>query len=182
MSLISLLMLIAWPLIEIAVLIKTGVWLGFWWTLGIVIATAILGGAVLMQYGLSAALKVQEAMLAGEPPLASMMDGALVATAGILLITPGLCADAVGLLLLLPPLRQLIARILLQRILGLGEVRFETDVRRKTRGAAPGAERANEADTREGPVIDAEFERLDERTVDPARRPPGRDRGGGRER
>ncbi|MFM9940890.1 MAG: FxsA family protein [Hyphomicrobiaceae bacterium] len=176
MSLAWLLLLIAWPLIEIAVLIKAGNALGFWWTLGIVIATGLIGTAVLMRHGLKATYKVQEAMARGETPLAPMMDGALVATAGILLITPGLCADAVGLVLMLPPLRQFLARLLLQRVFGLSEVDGRRPGPRAKEGgpqaAGPEARRGWTNGSGEGPVIEGEFERLEERTVDPKRRPP----------
>lgn len=178
MGLAWLLLLISWPLLEIAVLIKAGAALGFLLTLAIVIATGVLGTAVLMRYGLDSTFKVQEAMARGEPPLAPMMDGALIATAGVLLITPGLCADAVGLLLLIPPLRAFLARQLLLRMLGISDLdgkgpRPTPEVwPDETRtGAGPGQRRASGA----GPVIEGEFERLDERTVDPKRGRPDRE-------
>mgnify|MGYP000918292484 CR=1 FL=1 len=54
----------------------------------------------------------------GEPPIAPMLDGALVWFAGFLLITPGLVADSVGLLLLLPPLRAWCARWVTRSVFG----------------------------------------------------------------
>ena len=170
MSFAWLLLLIAWPLIEIAVLIKAGNFLGFWLTLAIVVVTGLLGTSVLMRQGLAATFKVQDAMLRGETPLAPMMEGALVATAGVLLITPGLCADMVGLLLLIPPLRQLLARIVLRRTLGMTEVPGGT--RPDTAAQGQDGPRPRPQGDRNGPVIEGEFERLDERTVDP-KRPPG---------
>lgn len=169
MRLVSLLVLVAWPLLEIGLLIKAGQALGFWPVLGIVIGTAVLGGAVIANNGLAMAFKVQEAMARGEPPVVEMMDGAMVALAGFLLMTPGLAADAVGLVLLIPPVRRLVARRLLRLSLGLSEAGPAAG-RASPRRPAPGAgERRGNGD---GPIIEGEFERLDERTLDPARRKP----------
>ncbi len=176
MSLAWLLLLVAWPLVEIAVLIKAGSAFGFWITLGLVLATGAFGVSVLMRHGLKSTFKVQEAMVRGEAPLAPMLDGALVATAGILLITPGLCADAVGLVLLFPPLRRFLARVVLQRVFGLSEVSgmrpTSGEPQRGPEQPAPEARRGWTKGSGEGPVIEGEFERLEERTVDPKRRSP----------
>ena len=171
MSLVWPILLLAWPLIEIAVLIKAGGWLGFWPTLLIVIGSGLLGASVLMRYGLDAALKVQEAMVRGETPLLAMMDGALVALAGGLLIVPGLLADVVGLALLIPPLRGFLARRLLRSMLGMSDVDGDAREPRPSEGGRP----RQSGFPPDGPVIEGEFERLDERPVDPPRRPSGRD-------
>ncbi len=172
MSYAWLILLLAWPLIEIAVLIKAGGWLGFWLTLGIVVGTGMMGTAVLMRYGIEQARKLQEAMGRGEPPLLAMMDGALVATAGILLIVPGLCADALGLVLLIPPVRTLLSRWLLRSMLGLSEV----DIKRPKQQPAERGPQPSAPFPPDGPVIEGEFERIDERTLDPGRRRPSDDR------
>jgi len=162
MTLAWLLLLVAWPLIEIAVLIKAGGVLGVWLTVAIVIVTGVLGVSVLMRNGLESTFKVQDAMNRGEAPLAPLMESAIVATAGVLLITPGLCADVVGLLLLVPPIRNLVVRGLLRWMLGMSEV-----------DPGQAGERPRDRDGRRprqpGPVIEGDFERLGERTVDPKR-------------
>jgi UPF0716 protein FxsA len=168
--------LVALPLIEIAVLIKAGQWLGFWPVLGIVIATFILGSAILGRSGLSSALKVREALARGEPPVGAMLDSAMVVVAAVLLMTPGLIADATGLLLLVPPVRQALAHLALRNAIVVGSVKpgrdpFDPERRRPGSGFD---ERASDSD--QGPVIEGEFERLDERPVksgsrqDPQRR------------
>ena len=171
MSLVWPILLLAWPLIEIAVLIKAGGWLGFWPTLLIVIGSGMLGASVLMRYGFDAALRVQEAITRGETPLIAMMDGALVALAGGLLIVPGLIADAVGLALLIPPLRGFLARRLLRSMLGMSDVDGEPFEPGRGDGARP----RSQGFPSDGPVIEGEFERLDERPVDPRRRSPDKD-------
>lgn len=168
-----LFLLMSLPLLEIGLLIKVGGMIGFWPTLGIIVLTAMLGGAIIVQNGFSSALRIQEAMLRGEAPLGPILESAMVVAAGVLLITPGLIADSVGLLLLVPPLRRLAARSFARAMFGLEQPqrpsgtrpeRPEADATRQPRGTSG-----------DGPVIEGEFERLDERPVDPAA-PPRRPR------
>jgi UPF0716 protein FxsA len=56
-------------------------------------------------------LAVQE----GRVPAREVLDGALVIFGGAFLLTPGFCSDIVGALLLLPPTRAVIRRILMRR-------------------------------------------------------------------
>ncbi len=168
MTLAWLLLLVAWPLAEIAVLIKAGGVLGFWLTMAIVVTTGVFGASVLMRNGLASTFKVQEAMARGEAPVAQLMESAVTATAGVLLITPGLCADVVGLLLLIPPVRHLLVRHLLRRTLGMDPAAAESPDQRP--GDFEGRRQRGP-----GPVIEGEFERIGERTVDPQRGRPDRD-------
>jgi UPF0716 protein FxsA len=178
MTLALLIVLIAVPLLEIAVMIKVGQWIGFWPSLGIVVGTFMLGASVLASSGLSSAIRVQDALLKGAPPVPAMLDGALLAFAGILLATPGFIADTIGLLLLLPPLRSLTAGWLATRAFVQPEVHMSRGTFRTS-----GQEKPFENDQQpfgdgdgkgSGPVIDGEFERLDERPMDKGRRPRGR--------
>ncbi len=105
-----LLAVLALPLVEIAILIKVGGRLGFWPVLLIVILTAFLGIAVVRQRGISIFSRVFAEIEAGNSGLEPMFDSLLAVTAGILLILPGLTTDILGLLLLLPPVRALVAR------------------------------------------------------------------------
>ena len=170
MQLIPLVVLIAFPLVEIIVLVQVGGRIGFWWTLAIILMTAILGMAIIVQNGTNAAVRVQQAMQRGEPPLAPMVDSAMIVVAGVLLVTPGVIADTIGLLMLAPFVRRLLAR-------GLGRTLFGSfDVGAST---AQGGGRFDERDPRTGqpsgatagPVIDGEFTRVDDRAPDPNRKP-----------
>ncbi|MGE0701322.1 MAG: FxsA family protein [Hyphomicrobiaceae bacterium] len=171
---IGLVLLVALPLIEIAVLIKVGQSIGFWWTLAIVVGTFTAGMMVLGRSGFTSAIKVREALARGEPPVAAMIDSALVVVAGVLLMTPGLIADAVGLALLVPPFRRWLAGVALRNSVVVGSVRVdgrsfeagpETMARPEARPEPPPTADGG------GPLIEGEFERLDERPIDPRRRP-----------
>src|SRR5512144_151178 len=88
---------VALPLIELALLIKTGQVIGFWATMGIVIGTGLLGAQVVLRQSWTTVRAMQEALARGRPPVAPVLDGAFLLLAGALLITPGLISDSVGL-------------------------------------------------------------------------------------
>lgn len=101
-----LLVFIAFPLLEIALLIKVGQTIGFWPTIVILIAAAVLGIVVVRQQGLSMVSRAFAAMNEGKPPIEPVFDGFVVIMAGFLLMIPGLLTDSAGLLLLIPPVRK----------------------------------------------------------------------------
>ena len=81
--------LIALPILELALLIKTGQAIGFWPTLALVVGAAVLGGAIMSRQGISVARRTREAIAQGRPPVGPVLDGAFLLLAGALLITPG---------------------------------------------------------------------------------------------
>ncbi|MDX2158075.1 MAG: FxsA family protein [Hyphomicrobiaceae bacterium] len=169
MTMVLLIVLIAVPLVEIAVMIKVGQWIGFWPAFGIVIGTFMLGASVLARSGLAAAFRLQEAVIKGEPPVAALVDGALLTLAGILLATPGFLADLVGLALLAPPLRAMIAGWVRRSLFAEAEVHVS---RTSYTATSDPQSRANDGFGRDpgaGPVIEGEFERIDERPIDEGR-------------
>lgn len=101
---------LAVPLIEIALFVTIGGWIGLWPTLAIVIGTGIAGVAVLRGQGQQAMAGLREARLQRGNPLGQIADSGLLGLAGVLLILPGFLTDTLGLLLLLPPLRRLLIR------------------------------------------------------------------------
>lgn len=162
---------LALPLVEIAILIKVGGWLGFWPVLLIVILTAVLGSAVVRQRGISVFSRVFAEIEEGRSGLEPMFDSLLAVTAGIFLILPGLTTDCLGLLLLIPPVRKLVARLVLPRVVAspMGDTAiFEERFKRRPSEGGPATEAPSEPI-----VIDGDYERLGERTVDPRSPRPG---------
>ncbi len=103
-----LLAFIAVPLIEIGLFIKVGGWLTLWPTLGIVLATGMIGTILVRQQGLKVLGELRNSMSQMRDPLSPLAHGALIVLAGVLLLTPGFFTDAIGFLLLVPPVRQAI--------------------------------------------------------------------------
>ena len=93
------------PLVEIAVLIQVGSWLGVVDTIGLLLLISILGAWLVKRQGTGLIRRVQSELAAGRVPASALVDGALLLVAGTLLLVPGFVTDAVGLLLLLPPVR-----------------------------------------------------------------------------
>lgn len=112
-----LLIFVALPLIEITLFIIVGGAIGLWPTLAIVVGTAIFGSWLLRRQGARALADVQRAFNEFRDPTAPLAHGALVLVAGVLLVSPGFFTDTLGLLLLLPPVRDAVLRLAGRRVM-----------------------------------------------------------------
>lgn len=83
---------------------------GWLWTMAALAGGVVLGMTVLAGRGVSTMGKAAAAMQGGEPVGPVVVDGALIALAGVLFLVPGFVTDVVGLLLLVPPVRALVRR------------------------------------------------------------------------
>jgi UPF0716 protein FxsA len=104
------------PAIELFLLIEIGQRLGGLTTLGLVLLTGALGAALAKAEGLRVLREWRSSLAEGRVPADSVASGALVLVGGVLLITPGVLTDVVGLSLLVPALRRPIAGYLLRRV------------------------------------------------------------------
>jgi len=111
----ALLLFVAMPIIEIAVLLRVGGALGWFPTLVIVIITAFLGTAMLRQQGLATLNKARQRLSSGEMPAEELLEGMLLLVGGVLLLTPGFVTDSFGFACLIPVTRQWLARYLATR-------------------------------------------------------------------
>ncbi|MFH1853064.1 MAG: FxsA family protein [Candidatus Neomarinimicrobiota bacterium] len=100
-----LLLFIGVPLVEILILIKLGEVLGFWNTILLVIGTGVAGAYLAKLYGLTIWYDIQRDLSMGQMPAEKLLDGLLILVGGIVLLTPGLLTDILGLLLLFPGTR-----------------------------------------------------------------------------
>jgi UPF0716 protein FxsA len=110
------LLFIAVPIAELAVIIQVGQAIGVWWTIGLLLADSILGSILMRHQGRTAWRRFNEAVQGGRVPAREVLDGALVIFGGALLLTPGFLTDILGLILLLPPTRALVRRVLTRRL------------------------------------------------------------------
>jgi UPF0716 protein FxsA len=134
------------PIIEIALFIQVGGLIGLWPTLAFVVLTAIIGTVVLRYQGLQVLRQAQTSIEQSRVPVDSVMHGAVLLVAGLLLLTPGFFTDAVGFALLVPLLRLWVARVVWQRIRRSVQVHTST--------GQPGARR--HGDDGSGIVIEGE--------------------------
>ena len=175
MALVLLAAFIAVPVIEIALFIEIGGWIGLWPTIGVVIMTAFAGTTLLRLQGLAVLQRVQERAALNAIPVEEVLTGLCLLVAGVLLLTPGFFTDALGFLLFVPPFR---------KIVGLGVWRWLS-----RRGydpmsggcGGPGSPRSGHSPSGPGesgrgpggPVIDGDYEELNPRS--PAQDRIGRD-------
>jgi len=97
---------IAIPLIEIGLFIQVGGAIGLWPTLAIVVLTAFLGTMMIRTQGALAMNQLRSSLNDMRDPSEPLAHGAMILFAGALLLTPGFFTDAVGFLLLIPPVRR----------------------------------------------------------------------------
>lgn len=99
----------ALPLLDLWVLLHIGRALGLWSTVALVLATGLAGAWLAKAEGLRVLRDWQRALAEGRLPDEGVLSGALVLAGGLLLVTPGVITDALGLVLLFPPTRRLAA-------------------------------------------------------------------------
>ena len=98
------------PVAELWLLIRIGGAIGAGPTLGLVIATGAAGAWLSRREGLKSWLAVQGDLAAGRVPGTELVHGVLILLAGVVLITPGVITDAIGLVLLIRPVRSALIR------------------------------------------------------------------------
>ena len=114
MALLLFFLFIGVPIIEISLFVTVGKAIGLGATLMLVILSALLGAAMIRTQGLRTWMQARASLDRGEMPVKELFDGLCIFAAGIALLTPGFFTDAIGLLLLLPPVRALIAERLVR--------------------------------------------------------------------
>jgi len=142
-------------LLEIFVLVKVGSALGAWPTISLVIITALIGSALVRSQGLQLVAQLQERLAKGEMPGQQLIEGIMLITTGVLLVTPGFVTDFCGLLLLQPSIRGAIAKAI------LANVKFSpATMSGGFNQPHSGFSRSNLDD---GDIIEGEFERKDDK-------------------
>ena len=104
------------PIAELYVIWKVGDSIGIWLTLALLAVDSLLGSLLLRAQGRSVWMRFNTALSEGKIPHREVVDGVLVIFGGAFLITPGFLTDIVGLLLLIPPTRALIRRLVVRRL------------------------------------------------------------------
>jgi UPF0716 protein FxsA len=100
------------PIIELYVIIQIGSWIGVMPTIALLLADALLGSLLLRHQGRGAWQRFNAALAERRFPGREVADGLLIAIGGTLLLTPGFVTDIVGLILLIPPTRAIVRRLM----------------------------------------------------------------------
>jgi len=115
---------IALPLAEIATFVIVGSRIGVLATVALTIVMSVAGAVLMRWQGLGIIGRLQREMQTGGSPGRELAHGAMVLLAGALLLIPGFLTGLLGLLLFLPPVRELAWRFLRTRATVLTEFRF----------------------------------------------------------
>ena len=152
---------IAIPLVELYVIIAVGERIGAFWTVILVLLTAVIGVNLLRMQGMSTLMRAQKNMAQGGIPAMEMMEGIALAVGGVLLITPGFITDSIGFMCLIPASRRAIIRYIMAKSTvhssfhgGMGG--FQSHQQQK-----PGSESSNTKQPKVGRTIEGEYKRED---------------------
>jgi UPF0716 protein FxsA len=118
MPILLIVLFIVVPIAELYVIIQVGQAIGIWPTLALLLADALLGSFLLKQQGRGAWLRFNEALAQRRFPGKEVVDGVLIVIGGTLLLTPGFLSDIAGLILLIPPSRAIVRRVLRRFTIG----------------------------------------------------------------
>jgi UPF0716 protein FxsA len=112
LAVILLLLFIVVPIAELYLIIQIGSLIGVVPTLALLLADALLGSLLLRHQGRGAWRRFNEALAQRRFPGREVADGLLIAVGGTLLLTPGFVTDIFGLILLVPPTRAIVRRLM----------------------------------------------------------------------
>jgi UPF0716 protein FxsA len=115
-------MLLALPLVEIALFVVVGGAIGLWATLAWVVLTVFLGVFILKRIARRGPVNFERDVKSLADPSSPVASRALTILAAGLLILPGFFTDAVGLLLLFPPTNRLVVNFFSKRLAAHGRV------------------------------------------------------------
>ena len=115
------------PVVELALLIQLGNYIGFWPTIAIIVVTGVTGSYLAKREGLTIWQRFNDRLQGGELPGKELLDGVIILVAGALLITPGVLTDLFGFIGLIPFTRAQVRKYLnkrIQRAMERGSVRL----------------------------------------------------------
>ncbi|MDG6779060.1 FxsA family protein [Thiomicrorhabdus sp. zzn3] len=155
---VFLLFFILIPLLELYLLIQVGGVIGALPTVLLTVATAVIGVWLMRSQGVKVLQDAQLAMTQGEAPQTAMMEGVFIFLGGVLLLVPGLMTDALGLLFLIPWVRQTMIRQSLKGLQMRGHYRYQNSRGDYFEGEWREAEEKPASRLQHRNVIDGEFE------------------------
>jgi UPF0716 protein FxsA len=153
----------AWLVLEIWLLTVVADVAGGLTVFLLLIAGLLLGSVVIKRAGRRAFQALNEALQGGGTPTSSGGNG-LMMLGGLLIMLPGLISDAMGLLLLIPPVQKALSR--------RAERTFERKLREATPGSLGDAFQQARMYRPDGKVVQGEVIRDEPQDAPPEPRPP----------
>jgi UPF0716 protein FxsA len=110
------------PAVELFLLLRIGALVGPTPTVVWLLLAGLFGAWLAKREGLHLIGELSVEMRQGLPPAGRLVEGGMVVAGAVLLVTPGVLTDLVGLLLILPPTRRWLAPRVLKQIAARFEV------------------------------------------------------------
>lgn len=98
------------PLVDLVLLFRVGRAIGAAWTIALVLGAGVLGAFLVKYEGLRTVRRVRADLGNRTMPTDALLNGVLILLGGVLLVTPGVITDVLGIALLVPPTRGLVAK------------------------------------------------------------------------
>lgn len=124
-----LLGLLAFPILEIYLLVQVGKQIGTLNTFILLAVTAMIGSALAKRQGIHILQQIQQQLSQNQLPAEKILYGLLAFIGGMLLLFPGFISDILGLSMLLPGTRYLWAKLAIkiaERSMAKGSFRFQS--------------------------------------------------------
>ncbi|ADL13327.1 FxsA family protein [Acetohalobium arabaticum] len=115
------------PILELALLIQLGSYVGLLPTIGLIAVTGVVGASLARSQGFLVVNQIRNKLAAGSLPADSLIEGLLILIGGGLLLTPGLLTDITGFSLIIPLTRKAIRRLVkktLKKQIDKGNIQF----------------------------------------------------------
>lgn len=106
MSVLFTLLFVVVPVTELILFVWVSDAVGLLNTLGLVLTTAFIGGALVRWQGLSVLGRFRTERDAGQFPGRQLVHGVLILVGGAFLLTPGFLTDTIGFSLMVPGFRE----------------------------------------------------------------------------
>ncbi|MCR2043978.1 FxsA family protein [Anaerosalibacter massiliensis] len=107
-----LLFIIVTPIIDLYILIKASQNMGFWTTIGLIIATGIAGYYLAKSEGKIVLSNINNQLSQGRVPGEELLTGLSILIGGIFLVVPGIVTDIMGITMILPGTREIYKNII----------------------------------------------------------------------
>lgn len=96
---------------EIASFVVVAEQIGFLWALAILVVVSALGPFLVRRIGVGVLTHAQARLARGEVPTSELLDGVVVLIGGVMICVPGFISDALGLVLMISPMRRVVIRV-----------------------------------------------------------------------
>lgn len=104
------------PFVELMIIVQIGNKIGFWPTLALIVIPGLLGAVMARSQGMAVISRVRSEISRGRLPGVKILDGILLLIGGVLLITPGILTDILGLTVLFPKARSFYRDLIIHRL------------------------------------------------------------------